>query len=145
MHRHTTLITTLLSALFAPGFASAQEPYSPLVSRGKIRLEIAGEYSSFSSRYRMWTDGTATKEGLEVLRDPFTGPTGITVFPFLALSEEAVRAAVNDDYAISLGTMASFMEKNVVRAPISLDVGIFDWLTGGLVVPAVQHEAEFRV
>ena len=137
------LITTLLSALFAPGFASSQEPYSPLVPRGKIRFEIAGEFSSFSSRYRMWTDGTATKEGLEVLSDPFTGPAGVRIFHFLAPAEDAVRNALGDDYAISLGTMASFMEKNTARAPVSLDVGIFDWLTAGLVVPAVQHETEF--
>ena len=143
MHRNPTLTATLLCALFAPEVASAQEPYSPLVPRGRIRLEISGEYSSFSSRYRMWTDGTATKEGLEVLSDPFTGPAGITVFPFLVTAQEAVRNAGGGDYAISLGTMASFMEKNTARAPVSLDVGILDWLTAGLVVPAVQHESEF--
>ena len=143
MHRNTTLIAVLLSAFFAPGLANAQEPYSPLVPRGKIRLEIRGEYSSFSSRYRVWTDGTATREGLEGLSDPFTGSAGVTVFAFLAPAEQAVRDALGDDYALSLGSMASFMEKNRARVPISLDVGIFDWLTAGVAVPAVQNETEF--
>ena len=143
MHRKTKLTLALLSTFCATGFASAQEPYSPLVPRGTFRLEIRGEYSSFSSRYRMWTDGSTTREGLEVLSDPFSGPAGVKVFPFLVPAQQAVRNAGDDDYALSLGTMASFMEKNTARAPISLDVGVFDWLTAGLVVPAVQNEAEF--
>lgn len=143
VHRNTTLIAVVLSTIFPHGSANAQEPYSHLVPRGKIRLEIRGEYLSFSSRYRMWTDGTATREGLEGLSDPFTGPAGVMVFPFLAPTEQAVRDAMGDDYALSLGTMASFMEKNRARVPISLDVGVFDWLTAGVVVPAVQNETEF--
>ena len=143
MHRNTTLIAVVLSAFFPHGSANAQEPYSHLVPRGQIRLEVSGEYLSFSSRYRMWSDGTATREGLEGLSDPFTGPAGVMVFPFLSPTEQAVRDAMGDDYALSLGTMASFMEKNRARVPISLDVGIFDWLTAGVVVPAVQNETEF--
>lgn len=140
MHRYTTPIAVFLGALLAPGPAKAQEPYSPLVPRGKIRLEIRGEYSSFSSRYRMLADGTAATEQLS---DPFTGPAGTGVFAFLAPAEQAVRDAVGEDYDLSLGTMASFMEKNRAWVPVSLDVGIFDWLTAGLVVPAVQNETEF--
>ena len=143
MHRNTTLIAVVLSTFFPHGLANAQEPYSHLVPRGKIRLEVRGEYLSFSSRYRMWTDGTATREGLEGLSDPFTGPAGALVFPFLAPTEQAVRDAMGDDYALSLGTMASFMEKNRARVPVALDVGVFDWLTAGVVVPAVQNETEF--
>ena len=148
MHRTSThlahgLLPALLWAALAPGFAAAQEPYSPLVPRGKLRLEIRGEYSSFSSRYRTWTEGSSTRGGLEDLSDPFSGPAGARLFPFLSPVEAAVREALGDDYSISLGTMTSFMERNTARVPVSLDVGIFDWLTAGVVVPAVQHETEF--
>ena len=144
MHRTSTHIATLLlCAALAPGFAAAQEAYTPLVPRGKLRLEILGEYSSFSSRYRSWTEGSSTREGLENLSDPFSGPAGALVFPLLSPVEAAVREALGDDYSISLGTMASFMERNTAWVPVSLDVGIFDWLTAGVVVPAVQHETEF--
>ena len=137
------LLAVLLYAALAPAFAAAQEPYSPLVPRGKLRLGILGEYSSWSSRYRTWTEGSSTRSGLEALSDPFSDRAGSRVFPLLSPTEEAVREALGDDYAISLGTMTSFMEKNTARVPISLDVGIFDWLTAGVVVPAVQHETEF--
>lgn len=143
MHRNATLIAVVLSVFLPQGSASAQEPYSHMVPRGKIRLEVRGEYLSFSSRYRMWTDGTATREGIEELSDPFTGPAGVMVFPFLAPAEQSVRDAMGDDYALSLGTMASFMEKNRARVPVALDVGVLGWLTAGLVVPAVQNETEF--
>lgn len=143
MHRTSTKLATLLCVVLAPGFAAAQEPYSPLVPRGKLRLEIRGEYSSFSSRYRTWTEGSSTRGGLELLSDPFSGPAGARVFPLLGPAEAAVREALGDDYSISLGTMTSFMEKNTARVPVSFDVGVFDWLTVGVVVPAVQHETEF--
>ena len=142
MHRTSTKIATLLWVVLAPGFAAAQEPYSPLVPRGKIRLDIRGEFSSFSSRYRTWTDGSSTRGGLEVLGDALSGPAGARVFPLLSPVQAAIREALNDDYSISLGTMTSFMEKNTARVPVSLDIGIFDWLTAGVVVPAVQHETE---
>ena len=143
MHRTSTRIATLLCVVLAPGFAAAQEPYSPLVPRGKLRLEIRGEYSSFSSRYRTWTEGSSTTSGLEVLSAPFSGPAGSRAFPLLSPAEAAVREALGEDYTISLGTMTSFMEKNTARVPVSFDVGVFDWLTVGVVVPAVQHETEF--
>lgn len=142
-HLAPGLLPALLWAALAPGFASAQEPYSPLVPRGKIRLEIRGEYSSFSSRYRTWTEGSSTRGGLEDLSAPFTGPAGARFLPFLIPVEAAVREALGGDYAISLGTMTSFMERNTARVPVSLDVGVFDWLTAGVTVPAVQHETEF--
>ena len=137
------LLAALLCATLAPGLAAAQEPYSPLVPRGKLRIQILGEYSSFSSRYRSWTEGSSIRSGLEELGDPFSGRAGSRVFPLLIPAEDAVREALGDDYSISLGTMASFMEKNTARVPLSLDVGIFDWLTAGVTVPAVQPETEF--
>lgn len=143
MRPNTTLIATLAGSLLAPGFAGAQEPYSPLVPGGMIRLEVRGEYSSFSSRYRTWTEGASAQEGLQALSDPFSGPVGASVFPFLGPAEDAVGDAIGGDYEISLGTMASFMEKNAARVPVSLDVGISDRLTAGLVVPVAQHETEF--
>lgn len=143
MHRTTIHIAALFCVILAPGAAASQEPYSPLVPRGKLRLEIFGEYSFYSSRYRTWTDGSSTRGGLEDLSDPFSGPAGAGVFPLLSPVEAAVREALGGDYSVSLGTMTSFMEKNTARVPVSIDVGVFDWLTVGVVIPAVQHETEF--
>ena len=135
-------LLVLLGAAAASGLAAAQEPYSPLVPRGKLRFEVRGEYSSFSSRYRTWTEGSSTRGGLEDLGVPFSGAAGARVFPLLSPAEAAVREALGGDYDISLGSMTTFMEKNTARVPVALDVGVFDWLTVGVVVPAVQPETE---
>lgn len=114
----------MLCAALAPGLAAAQEAYSPLVPRGKIRLEIRGEYSSFSSRYRTWTDGSSTRGGIEDLGDPFSGPVGTRVFPLLIPGEAAVRQALGDDYGISLGTMTSFIQRNTMAFEAASVTGI---------------------
>ena len=146
MFRNRATVVALLSLLLAPpgmnvvpSGASAQEPYSPLVPRGSVRLGVLGEYSSFSELYRI--GGRAG--GPHGLGDLFNGEVGSGIFPFLATSEAAVREAIDDDYALSLGTMASVLEKSSARVPLALDVGVFEWLTVGAVVPFVQNETEF--
>ena len=136
-----TLFTLLLSTggLSLPTGAAAQEPYSPLVPRGHVRLGVLGEYSSFSDLYRI---GSRT-DGPVSLGDLFGGPVGSRMFPFLAEPEASVRAAIEDDYEMSLGMMSSVLEKSVARVPVAVDVGVFDWLTVGAVVPLVQNETEF--
>ena len=143
MYRTSSLIATLLCVLFAPALASAQEPFSPLVPRGKIRLGLRGDYSSFSSRYGMWTEGASSTGGLEQLNDAFSGPAGAGIFPMMRGLQDAVRSASGEAFTMSLGSMASVMEKSSVRVPLSLDAGVFDWLTVGAVVPFVQRETEF--
>ena len=143
MYRTLPPIATLLCALAAPALASAQEPFSPLVPRGKVRLGIRGEYSSFSSRYGMWAQGASSTGGLEQLSDDFSGPAGAGIFPRMRGLEDAVRGASGEAFTMSLGSMASVMEKSAARVPLSLDVGVFDWLTVGAVVPFVQRETEF--
>lgn len=123
--------------------ASAQEPYPFLVPRGSARLEIPGIYSSHSSRYR--TPGGADGDALEELGDPYTGAVGPTVFPALVGFEEAVRRTGQEGYAAALGSTASFMERSEVRVPFSIDVGVFDWLTAGIVVPVVHSDVEFAL
>lgn len=121
--------------------AAAQEPYPFLVPRGSARLEIPGIYSSHSSRYRTLGDADA----LEELGGPYTGTVGAKVFPALAGFEEAVRRVGQDRYRAALGSMASYMERSEVRVPFSIDVGVFDWLTAGIVVPAVHSDVEFAL
>ncbi len=136
------LLTCLLAPAgtsFAPARTSAQEPYSPLAPRGSVRLGLLGQYSSFSDLYGI---GSLTG-GPHRLGDLFSGPAGSRIFPFLAEPEAAVRAAIDDDYEMSLGTMSSVLEKSTAWVPVSVDVGVFDWLTVGATVPFVQNETEF--
>ena len=146
MHRPSALIACLLAALLAPvafaGHATAQEPFSPLVPRGDLRLGLRGDYVSFSSRYGMWGSGSA---GLEQLSDAFSGPAGASVFHQIGPLETALRDAAGEPFDMSLGTMNAVMEKASRRVPLSLDVGVFDWLTVGGTVPFVRSDTEFSV
>ena len=144
MHRTSTFISKLLCALCvcAPVAAAAQEPYSPLVPRGMVRLGLRGDYVSFSSRFGMWGTGSA---GLEQLSDAFSGPANEDVFPQLTPFSTALRNAAGEPFAVSLGALDAVMEKATVRVPVSLDVGIFDWLTVGAEVPLVRSDTEFSL
>lgn len=147
MHRPSTLIACLLAALFASaalavGDATAQEAYSPLVPKGNVRLGLRGDYVSFSSRYGIWGGGSS---GLEQLSDAFSGPAGASVFPQIGPLETALRNAAGEQFDMSLGTMDAVMEKASARVPLSLDVGVFDWLTVGGTVPFVRSDTEFSV
>ena len=134
-----TLLLAPLGSSVAPARTSAQEPYSPLVPRGHVRLGVLGQYSSFSDLYEIG----GLPGGPHGLGDLFSGPAGSRIFPFLAEPEAAVRAAIDDDYEMSLGTMSSVLEKSTAWVPVAVDVGVFDWLTVGATVPLVQAETEF--
>ena len=144
VHRTSTLITNLLCGLCvcAPVAAAAQEPYSPLVPRGTVRLGLRGDYYSFSSRYGLWGSGTA---GLEQLSDAFSGPADADVFPQLDPFATALRNAAGEQFAVSLGMLDAVMEQATTRVPVSLDVGVFDWLTVGAEVPFVRSDTEFSL
>ncbi len=139
LRNRSTFLALFTPLLFGPAGTSAQEPYSPLVPGGHVRLGVLGRYSSFSDLYQI---GGMTG-GPHPLRDLFSGPVGSGIFPFLAEPEDAVRAAIDDDYELSLGTMSSVLEKSTARVPVSVDAGIFEWLTVGAAVPFVQNETEF--
>ncbi len=140
--RPTSLFFSFLVALAAPVQSATQEPYSPLVPKGMARLGIRSDYSIFSARYGRPGDARPVGNELEDLGAAFTGPAGSNIFPALARFEAAVRTASGESYTMNLGSMASVMEKSSVRLPISVDVGVFDWLTLGGLVPLVRNETE---
>ncbi len=139
MPLNRSAVLALVALFLAFVDATAQEPYSPLAPRGHVRFGILGDYSSFSEVYQIG----ANADGPYRLGDQLSGPVGSTVFPFLASAESAVKAAIEDDYQMSLGSMSSVLEKSLVRVPFALDVGVFDWLTVGAAAPLLQNETEF--
>ena len=139
MHRTVSLVTTAFCVLFASAAASAQEPYSPLVPRGKIRLDARGLYASFSDQYGGLAGGSAT------LGNAFSGSVGTGTFPFLTATESVVNSILDEPWTLSLGAISSVVEKSTASVPLALDVGVFDWLTVGAVVPLVGNETEFTL
>ena len=138
----------------AVDLAVAQEPYTPLVPRGVVRLELGTGYSSFTSVYggaggsgSLSVGGSGSTSvgdgGTRALASFFSGPAGPAIFPNLAGFEAAVRDATGMEYAASLGVLTSAVEKNSVRLPVSLDVGVFDWLSVGASASLARNESEF--
>lgn len=140
--RRTAILVTALGSLALPFAASAQEPYSPLVPRGKIRLDARGTYSSFSDLL-----GVAPRSGSGAagLGDAFSGTVGTRLFPFLGAPEAVVNSIVDEPYSLSLGTISAFMEKSVASVPLAIDVGVFDWLTVGAFAPLIGNQTELTL
>lgn len=144
----SVLAGALALSVATPAFApsAAQEPYPPLVPRGMVRLDFGTGYSSFTSVYGGLPgerSGAAVGDVSRSLASFFSGDVGPAIFPTLAGFEAAVRDAIGGDYAASLGVMTSSVEKNSVRLPVSLDVGVFDWLSVGASAAFVRNETEF--
>ena len=141
LRSRTTVFVLSLLLLGQPlADAAAQEPWSPLVPRGHLRLGLLGRYLSFGEVHELAGLG----ERPALLASRFSGAVDSRIFPLLASSEAAVRSAAGDpELALSLGEMTSVLERSDVRVPLALDAGVFDWLTVGAVVPLVQNEAEF--
>ena len=130
LHRTASPAIAALCALAASSAAVAQEPYSPLVPRGTLRLDARGLYASYAD---------------ERLTSALTGPAGTGVFPFLARTKSVVGSMVGEPWTLTLGSMQTVAEKGSARVPIALDVGVFDWLTVGAVVPLAGSDTEFSL
>lgn len=141
--RATRLATVaLLIALALPAAASAQEPYSPLVPGGMLRLSIRGDYLTFSQRFGTATDNVED-DALRSLSELFAGVIGPTTFPTLTSFEDAVQTAADMAYTANFGSLDVAIEKSSARVPLSLDAGVFDWLTVGATVPLIKNQTEF--
>ena len=130
LHRTVSPAVAALCALAASSAAVAQEPYSPLVPRGTLRLDARGLYVSYAD---------------ERLTSALSGPAGAGGFPFLARTESAVASMIGEPWNLTLGSMQTVAERSSARVPIALDVGVFDWLTVGAVVPLAGSDAEFSL
>ena len=130
MHRTASPAVAAFCALVASSAAVAQEPYSPLVPRGTLRLDARGLYTSYAD---------------ERLASALSGPAGTGVFPFLARTESVVGSMIGEPWTLTLGSMQTVAEKGSAWVPIALDVGVFDWLTVGAVVPLAGSDTEFTL
>ena len=131
-----------MCGLTLSSMASGQEPYSPLVPRGKIRLDARGVYSSFHDLLGV---DARSGGGAARLSDAFSGPVGNRLFPFFGATESAVNSVLDDPWDLSLGTISAAMEKGRASVPLAIDVGVLDWLTVGAVVPLIGNETELTL
>ncbi|MGI9626260.1 MAG: hypothetical protein ACR2QM_05445 [Longimicrobiales bacterium] len=142
MPRPTTPLLLLLVLMLAAEAAAGQEPYTPMVPAGSVRIGAFPSFSTWSSRFGISRTGGTITEQTERLGSDFTGdPLGSSVFPALLGFEDAVRTASAGPFDLNLGSLRSVIEKSQIRVPLELDVGVTDWLNVGIAVPVVQNEA----
>lgn len=130
MHRTAFPAAAALCLLVASSAATAQEPYSPLVPRGTLRLDARALYASYAD---------------ERLAGALSGPAGAGVFPFLSRTQSVVGTMIGEPWTLTLGSMQTVAERGSAQVPIALDAGVFDWLTVGVVVPLAGSDTEFSL
>ena len=132
-----SLSNTLLVSLLAFGLSAptvqAQAMDQTMVPRGQLRLQVHPIFTSWDRRFGLAPDGT---ERIEEVGDDLTSANGITLFPGLP----DLRSAIQDlaglpTYNPTLGPTAGRVQHESTSIEFGGEVGVFDWLTVGAVVP----------
>ena len=126
------LFTMLLSA---PPL-TAQVMDQTMVPRGRIRLQAHPTFESWDTRFGRLPDGSKTKEQLG---DDLTDPTSLTLFPGMPSLQNIVRDVTGDGaYLPVLGRTDGRITQDITQVDWGLEIGLFDWLTLGAVLPWVR-------
>lgn len=143
----TSALVLLLALLGGPLPSPAQESDSPLVPRGRLRIEVAPRFMAWDSRFGLRMEDGREVEEEEPLGFDLTSPAvGTDLFPEAAPLEGVIRSALDDpDYRLRLGALRTSISKDRLRIPIRADVGITDWLTVGAMVPMVKSRADAAI
>ncbi len=138
----------------APPPAAGQTPPNPLqalladplIPAGRLSVDFAPSYARWNSRYGRYDENGAVVDGKEPLGKDLTDPTTSGLFPGLAELQESIRALASDpDYSNVLGSTAANVTQEMTRIDMGLRVGVFDWLTLGVMVPYVKGRTALQV
>ena len=133
-----------LLVLSAP--ASAQERDSPLVPRGRLRLDFDPAFVGWDARFGRRSEGGTVIEEVEPLGIDLTDPRGTAPFPTIDLMEAHLRELLDDPaYRSNLGATSARIAHEVTRVSLGARVGVFDWLTIGVDVPWVKTRTTLDV
>ncbi len=130
-----SLLTALFTTLLAGQPVAAQLLERVMVPRGQVRLQVYPNYTAWDSRFGRAPDGT---EGIEQLGEDLTDPTALSLFPGIATLRNDVENLVGSGFSPVLGSSEGRITQDVTRIDFGLHVGVFDWLTVGVVVPWVS-------
>ncbi len=132
-----TVLGLVSGTLFCTAAGHAQVLKDPLVPAGRARLDFSSSYSSWDSRFGVNASGENVEESLG---DDLSDPTGASLFPGIEELESQLRSLATDaGFSRSIGAALGEIKKDVTRIDLSLELGIFDWLTVGATVPWVQN------
>jgi hypothetical protein len=132
-----SLTTALLATVLAAPSLGAQALDQTMVPRGRLRLQASPISWSWDTRFGRAVDGS---ESTERLGDDLTDPTGLSLFPGIPTLTQMVREITGDAaYDPVLGPTDGRITQEMNRIEFGGDIGVFDWLTIGAVVPWVRN------
>lgn len=110
---------------------------------GVVRVSIGNQWQAFDQRFANGLTGTPAGE-LEPLGAPFTlDALGVAHFPRLAPVEAALRTLTGRPaFTLSLGATRTRIDATTTVTPMMLELGLFDRLTLGVLVPFVRARRE---
>lgn len=111
-----------------------------MVPRGRVRLQVAGIFESWNRRFGRLPDGSSTTE---LLGSDLSDPTGLGLYPGMGQLESAVRDITGDGtYEPVLGPTNGQITQDLTTIDWAVEIGVFDWLTIGGVLPWVRPRTE---
>ena len=137
-----SLTATLLALAFVAPPVAGQLLDNTMVPRGRVRLQASPVYQSWDQRFGR---GPGDTEIVESLGSDLTDPTTVSLFPGIASLTGAVRDLVTEPFDPVLGSTSALVRQEITRVDFGADVGIFDWLTVGVVLPWMQTRSAVDV
>lgn len=133
--RWTPLVLAVLAG--SPLSAAAQALGTPLVPTGRLRVDFSPSFAYWDARFGIDANGKAVEEALG---DDLTDPTGTSLFPGIDILRSRLRDLAPDaEVSPAVGSVRGLVQKDRSRIDLSLDLGVFDWLTVGGTVPWVRN------
>ncbi len=140
------LVVTLLGLGAHTSAVSAQSPLTlptltdPIVPGGYLRLDFVPRFSTWDSRYE--PGGSVQQLGTDL-----TSANAASLFPGVATLEQSLQALTGSSTPFSgiLGPVDGRVSKQITRLEFGGRVGVFDWLTLGVMVPWVRMQAPVDV
>jgi hypothetical protein len=138
-----SLATVLLACVLSNAGAAAQILDDTMVPRGRLRLQARPTFTTWDSRYGRAADGTDREESLG---EDLTHPRALTLFPSIdRMAELLGNATGTTGYAPDLGSTRGRVSQDVTRIDFGGHLGVFDWLTIGVVVPWMRTRSAIDV
>ncbi|HUP51471.1 MAG TPA: hypothetical protein VM198_03275 [Longimicrobiales bacterium] len=138
-----SLVVTLSLTLACGAGASGQVLDDALAPRGQLRLQLNPVFTTWESRFGRTGSGETRREALG---EDLTSAAAHTLFP----GAESLRTAIASmtgiaDYSPLLGETVARVSKDITRVELGGYLGVFDWLTIGVVFPWTRTRSNVDV
>lgn len=117
----TALVAATLA--LAPTGGAAQSLPDPILPGGHLRVSALGDFTSWSQGYGEGFDGGAPIDDAVLL-------------PGLTTLEDALAGLTSGGISrLTIGASGALVSRSTIQVPLSLEVGVLDWLTVGAAIP----------